>query len=406
MDLVKTGNKSNLKFHKFILHMKVFNQTLRFLLTSTLFFFIISCSQAEDSSSENSNKKASIEEQLSKIKLPDGFVISIYAENVPNARSMALGANGTLFVGTRKSTLYAIVDSNNDFKADEILKLEDDLNSPNGVAFRNGSLYVGEIDRLLRYDNIESKLKKLPKPVIIYDDYPSDRHHGHKYIAFGPDSKLYIPVGAPCNICESKNEMFATITRMNPDGSGREIYAKGVRNSVGLTWHPTSKELWFTDNGRDKLGDNIPPCELNRVTKPDQHFGYPYCHGSDIGDPEFGHKFSCDEFTPPARKLDAHVAPLGLKFYTGNLFPQKYQNHIFIPEHGSWNRSRKIGYRISFVKVENNKAVGYETFAEGWLDQEEQEAWGRPVDLLIMPDGSMLVSDDKLGVIYRISYSG
>ena len=386
--------------------MKSFNITLNYLFTFVLLFSVISCSQAENSNEEKANKKASIEDQLSKIKLPDGFEISIYADNVPNARSMALGANGTLFVGTRKSTLYAILDTNKDFKADEVLTLEDDLNSPNGVAFRNGSLYVGEIDRLLRYDNIESKLRKLPKPVVIYDDYPSDRHHGYKYIAFGPDNKLYIPVGAPCNICESKNEMYATITRMNPDGSGREIFAKGVRNSVGLTWHPTSNELWFTDNGRDKLGDNIPPCELNRAAKPGQHFGYPYCHGSDIGDPEFGNKFSCDEFTPPARKLDAHVAPLGLKFYTGELFPKKYQNHIFIPEHGSWNRSRKIGYRISFVKVDNNRAVSYETFAEGWLDQEEQEAWGRSVDLLIMPDGSMLVSDDKLGVIYRISYTG
>ncbi|MEQ6121034.1 sorbosone dehydrogenase family protein [Reichenbachiella sp. MALMAid0571] len=381
---------------------------LQSLLLMMLFCVNIACSSTTDSDDSFSDEgNVPIADQLSKIKLPEGFKISIYAENVDNARSMALGANGTVFVGTRNAKkVYALVDADGDNNAEEVLTIGSDLKTPNGVAFWNGSLYVAEIDKLWRYDNIESNLKNVPKPKLIYDDYPSDNHHGWKYIAFGPDGKLYIPVGAPCNICESKNEIYATITRMNPDGTGREIYARGVRNSVGLAWHPTTKQLWFTDNGRDQLGDNVPPCELNKVTKAGQHFGYPYCHGGDIGDPEFGHKFSCDEFEPPARKLDAHVAPLGLKFYTGDMFPEKYKNQVFIPEHGSWNRSKKIGYRISLVKVENNRAVSYETFAEGWLDEKEQEAWGRPVDLLVMPDGAMLVSDDKKGVIYRIAYVG
>lgn len=383
------------------------SKRLESMLLMMLFCVNMACSSSTDSENSSSDEsKVPAADQLSKIKLPSGFEISIYAENVNNARSMALGANGTVFVGTRNAKkVYALVDADGDNKA-EVLTIASDLQTPNGVAFKDGSLYVAEVDKLWRYDNIESNLKSVPKPKLIYDDYPSDKHHGWKYIAFGPDGKLYIPVGAPCNICESKNEIYATITRMNPDGTGREIYARGVRNSVGLAWHPTTKQLWFTDNGRDQLGDDMPPCELNKVTKVGQHFGYPYCHGGDIGDPEFGHKFSCDEFEPPARKLDAHVAPLGLKFYTGDMFPEKYKNHVFIPEHGSWNRSKKIGYRISLVKVENNQAVSYETFAEGWLDEEEQEAWGRPVDLLVMPDGAMLVSDDKKGVIYRIAYVG
>ena len=215
-----------------------------------------------------------------------------------------------------------------------------------------------------------------------------------------------MPVGAPCNICESKDEVYSSITRMNPDGSGKEVYAHGVRNTVGFTWHPETGEMWFTDNGRDMLGDNYPPCELNRVQKPSQHFGYPYCHGSDISDPEFGEKYPCEDFTKPVQNLGPHVAPLGLKFYTGNMFPEEYSGDIFIAEHGSWNRSRKIGYRITRVKIENSRSVGYEPFIYGWLDEDEQDAWGRPVDVLILEDGSMLISDDYANAIYRVYYEG
>ena len=202
------------------------------------------------------------------------------------------------------------------------------------------------------------------------------------------------------------DERYATITRMDPDGSNREIYAKGVRNSVGFTWHPETKEMWFTDNGRDMLGDDIPPCELNKITEPGQHFGYPYCHGGVVKDPEFGDQRPCSDFVPPVQALEAHVAPLGVKFYTGTMFPEKYKDYAFIAEHGSWNRSKKVGYRIALVKLDDNKAVAYETFLEGWLDEESQEQFGRPVDILFLEDGSMLISDDYGDAIYRVSYVG
>ncbi|MBX2962785.1 MAG: sorbosone dehydrogenase family protein [Cyclobacteriaceae bacterium] len=343
---------------------------------------------------------------LEKIKLPAGFKIDVFAE-VDNARSMAMSPSGVLYVGNRNGDkVYAVKDSDGDFKADKKWVIASDLNMPNGVAFKDGDLYVAEVSRILKYVDIESKLAAPPTPQIINDKYPTDTHHGWKYIAFGPDGKLYVPVGAPCNICESKDEIYATITRINPDGSGREIYARGVRNTVGFTWHPETKELWFTDNGRDMLGDDIPPCELNYAPKAGMHFGYPYCHGGTIKDPEFGNKRPCSDFTVPTQNLGPHTAPLGIKFYSGAMFPSAYKNQAFIAEHGSWNRSKKIGYRVSLVKVENNnKAISYETFASGWLDDETQKAWGRPVDVLVLIDGSMLVSDDQANVIYRISYA-
>ena len=340
---------------------------------------------------------------LERLKLPPGFTIEVYADSIDGARSMAMGDNGTLFVSTRNdSTIYAVQDLDQDYRADHISVLDSTLPVPNGVAFRNGSLYVAQVNRLLRYDSVETKLANPPDPVVVYDDYPTEFHHGWKYIAFGPDGKLYVPVGAPCNICDSavSDPRFASITRMDPDGSNREIVAHGVRNSVGFTWHPQTGELYFTDNGRDLLGDDIPPCELNRVTEAGQHFGYPFCHGGTLADPEFGDQHPCSDFVPPVQNLGAHVAPLGVKFPTGGMFPESYANTAFIAEHGSWNRSVKSGYRISMVKFEDGNAVAYEPFIEGWLDDESQEQFGRPVDLLFLEDGSLLISDDFGDAIY------
>jgi glucose/arabinose dehydrogenase len=341
---------------------------------------------------------------LDKIKLPAGFSIEIFAE-VDNARSLALSPSGIVYAGNRNGDkVYAVKDTDGDNKADKKWIIASGLNMPNGVAFKDGDLYVAEVSRILKYPGIESKLNNPGQPVVLNDSYPTETHHGWKYIAFGPDGKLYVPVGAPCNICESKDPIFASITRINPDGTGKEVFASGVRNTVGFTWHPQTKELWFTDNGRDMLGDEIPNCELNVASKSGLHFGYPYCHEGGIKDPEFGDKKPCKDFVPPVQKLGPHVAPLGLKFYTGDLFPEQYKNQLFVAKHGSWNRSKKNGYDVSLVKVENNKSVGYETFASGWLDDATQKVWGRPVDVLQMPDGALLVSDDQANVIYRISY--
>ena len=343
---------------------------------------------------------------IDKLKLPEGFEIQAFAENVTGARSMVMSPNGILYVGTRgEGKVYALTDSNRDHKADRVITIAEGLRMPNGVAYRNGSLYVAEVSRILRYDNIDSRLDNPPDPVVIRDDYPEEGHHGWKYIAFGPDDKLYVPVGAPCNVCDPEKDVYASITRINPDGSGREIVAHGVRNSVGFDWHPDTGHLWFTDNGRDMLGDNRPPCELNHLVNDGQHFGYPYLHGTDIPDPEFGSKGknSGIEFTPPAQELGPHVAPLGMLFYTGNHFPGEYKNQILIAEHGSWNRSEKIGYRITLVRVEDSKAVSYTPFITGWL-QENDAVWGRPVDLLQLEDGSVLISDDYGDIIYRLTY--
>lgn len=343
---------------------------------------------------------------LACIKLPPGFSIDYYAENIEGARSMALSPNGTLFVGSRDAgKVYAVLDRNNDSKADDVRVLAEGLDMPNGVAFRNGSLYVAEVSRVLRYDNIEATLENPPAPVVVNDKFPSDRAHDWKYIKFDPDGKLYVPVGMPCNVCnkEGEDERYGTIMRMEPDGSQLEIFAKGVRNTVGFAWHPETGELWFTDNGRDWLGDDIPPDELSRAPRKGMHFGFPFCHGGDIPDPEFGGLRNCSEFTPPEIKLGPHVAALGMTFYTGTMFPEEYRNQIFIAEHGSWNRKIPIGYRVSLVRLENGTAVSHEPFAEGWL--QGLAAWGRPVDVLVMPDGALLVSNDKNNAIYRISYS-
>lgn len=340
---------------------------------------------------------------LEKLKLPPGFKISVYAQNVTGARSMALSPNGTLYVGTRETgALYAIPDLNKDGKGDFVVTLGSSMFHPNGVAFKDGSLYVAEINRVLRYDNIDKRLNNPPKPVVVNASLPDKTHHGQKYLCFGPDGWLYIPVGAPCNVCESKDPRFASLMRMKPDGSSLEVFASGIRNTVGFDFHPVTKEIWFTDNGRDWLGDNIPPEELNHAPRKGMHFGFPYCHGGDISDPKFGKNRPCSEFTPPDMKLPAHVAALGIRFYTGKMFPAQYKNAAFLCEHGSWNKSTPDGYRVDVVYFQDNKPVKREPFISGWL--QSSGVWGRPVDAVLMPDGSMLVSDDHAGAIYRISY--
>lgn len=339
---------------------------------------------------------------LETIKLPAGFRISIYADNVPGARSMALAPDGTLFVGTRGDKVYALPNRDGGHKADAVMTLLKGLDTPNGVAFRDGALYVAETSRILRYDDIAARLRNPPKPVVVTDGLPRDAHHGWKFIRFGPDGRLYVPVGAPCNICEPDPARYAAIFRLNADGSGLEQYARGIRNTVGFDWQPKTGALWFTDNGRDWLGNDAPPDELNRAPRPGLHFGYPYCHGRAIADPEFGGKRSCAEFTPPMRELGAHVAALGMRFYTGAMFPEPWHGRIFIAEHGSWNRIPPLGYRLTTARIERDRVVAYEVFAEGWLNG--MIAWGRPVDVQVMPDGALLVSDDKAGVIYRISH--
>ncbi len=338
---------------------------------------------------------------LDQIQLPDGFTISIYANNIEDARSMALSKAGILFVGNRQSgKVYAVLDCNSDHQADQVLTIAENLNSPNGVALYDGALYVAEINRVLKYTHIP--LDQTASPLTVNDNFPSDGAHGWKFIRFGPDEKLYVPVGAPCNVCQQEDERYAAIHRMNPDGTELEIFASGVRNTVGFDWHPITQELWFTDNGRDWLGDDLPPDELNHAPQSGLHFGFPFCHGTTTTDPEFGNSNSCSELTPAARELGPHVAALGMRFYTGNMFPAEYRNQILIAEHGSWNRSIPIGYRITMVKLEDNQPTVYQVFAEGWL--QGSESWGRPVDVLVMPDGALLVSDDKADVIYRIAY--
>lgn len=347
---------------------------------------------------------------LEKIKLPKGFSISVYASDVAGARSMALGDQGTLFVGSQRAgNVYAIQDTDSDGTADKTTIVAEGLNTPNGVAFKDGALYVAEISRILKYEGIESTLDAPPEPVVLIDTLPTEEHHGWKYLDFGPDGKLYFGVGAPCDICdavtEKRDERFSSIQRMNADGTGLETFAHGVRNTVGFTWHPTNKEMYFTDNGRDMMGDDVPQCELNRAAEPGLHFGYPFVHGGDVLDPEYGKGKNPDDYVKPIQQMGAHVAPLGLKFYTGDQFPAEYKNNAFVALHGSWNRSIKVGYKVMRVKLDDaGNAAGYEEFATGWL--ERQDVWGRPVDVRVAKDGALLVSDDFANVIYRIAYTG
>lgn len=338
--------------------------------------------------------------RLDKLKLPKGFKIEVFASGIPDARSLQIGDKGIVFVSNRRrDKLYAVVESNG---RRETKTLVTGLDRPNGLAFHLGTLYIGEGTRISKLENIESRIDGPGKPVVIYDDLPNHQSHGWKFIAIGPDGKLYINVGAPCNICIPPEEN-AQIRRINLDGSGAEVVARGVRNSVGFDWHPVTKDLYFTDNGRDWLSEDLPEDELNRVTKTGQHFGFPYCHQGNFTDRDVGWGRSCDDFTPPAALLGPHSAALGMRFYTGTMFPQEYRNAIFIARHGSWNRTRKIGGDIVIAKLNVDGTVkSVETFLTGFL--ENNQYWGRPVDVQMMQDGSLLVSDDYAGAIYRISY--
>lgn len=347
---------------------------------------------------------------LQRINVPEGFKVSVYAGGVTDARSLARTPDGkTVFVGNRRrKNVYAFTDTDGDMVADKRDTIATGLNMPNGVVFRDGDLYVAEVNRIHRFPDIMDNLAA-PKSEVIYDGYPTERHHGWKFIAFGPDGKLYVPVGGPCNVCdkEDENEMYASITRMNPDGSDVEVFAKGIRNSVGFDWDPKTGKMWFTDNGRDLLGDEIPACELNYAPEQGLHFGFPFWHQGDIPDPDFGDKYPRDKFTEPKFKFEPHSAPLGLRFYKGDMFPAKYKNNMIVAQHGSWNRTPEaghIGYQLRFVQIEGDKVVNDEVFASGWLDKETNKGMGKPVDIMEMPDGSILVSDDVAHCIYRISY--
>ncbi len=350
-----------------------------------------------------------LEQLLRKIKLPPGFNISLFASHLIHPRQMCIAPSGTVFLGTmegKNGVVYALPDKNHDGVADEAIIIARDLFQPNGVALKDGNLYIAEINRITRLDDIENHLKNPPKLQVVAGNLPDKTHHGWKYIRIGPDGRLYVPQGAPCNVCEPEPG-FGMLSSMKADGTDRQIIARGIRNTVGFDWDPLTKKLWFTDNGRDMLGDDKPPDELNCMIAPGMHFGFPYRWGDNQPDPQYGSKAPTGvTFTPPAMCLGPHVASLGMRFYNGANFPKEYNHKIFIAEHGSWNRSKKIGYRVTMVTVDGDKAIKYEPFATGWLNDATQEVLGRPVDIGITQDGAMLVSDDYSGNIYRISYTG
>lgn len=343
------------------------------------------------------------EESIPGLTTREGFVVSYFAEDVSGARSMARNSDGSIvYVGTRDSTLYAVIDSDLDGVSDRTVTIRSDLKTPNGVAYQGGDLYVAEVSRILKFSNIDTNYDKTPAFEVIYDQLPTETHHGWKYIAFGPDGLLYIPIGAPCNVCEDQGR-FARILTLNVETKEAKTYATGIRNTVGFDWSPHDQSLWFTDNGRDLLGDDTPKDELNHAPNPGLNFGYPYCHGNSVVDPTYGDAESCEVQTKPAIELGPHVAALGVKFYRGTMFPEEYKDRVIIAEHGSWNRRDPIGYRLTTVDIEGDVASNYQDFVTGWLV--EGESWGRPVDLLELPDGSLLVSDDLNNAIYRLTYS-
>lgn len=346
---------------------------------------------------------------LEQLVLPPGFSIEVLIDDVPNARQIALGDQGTLFVGTRREgKVYAIANALTEPESARVIA--SGLTMPSGVAVQGDDLYVGAVNRILRFGNIEQNLGRAPAtrpvPEVVTDSLPTEGHHGWKYLKFGPDGALYVPVGAPCNICLSKDQRFASLLRMDPATGATKLFAEGIRNTVGFDWHPASGALWFTDNGRDLLGDDVPPDEINRATAPGQHFGYPFVHAGTIPDPEFAAQRDAAigdrPLTAPALNLQAHSAALGIDFYEAGSFPAAYRGALFVAEHGSWNRSEKVGFRVSVV-LNPDTAPVYEPFVEGWL--QGQDNWGRPNDVLVTKDGSLLISDDQAGAIYRVRYT-
>ena len=345
------------------------------------------------------------DDRLATIHLPEGFVIEAFPA-VPNARQMAWGEKGTLFVGTRREgRVFAVTDEDGDGRGERVREVASGLRMPSGVAFRDGALYVAAVNTVLRFDGIESRLDDPPAPAIVTDGLPSEGHHGWKVLEFGPDGLLYLPIGAPCDVCRTEG-YHGTILRMHRDGSGIEVYARGLRNSVGLAWHPVTGELWFTDNGSDHLGPELPPDELNRAPGPGLHYGFPFCHAGTLPAPVFGDGGRCADSEAPAQALGARVAPLGLAIHSGTNMPKAYRGAAFIAEHGPGNRSGTIGYRVSVVRLadDHRTALGYAAFAQGWYGN--GRAWGRTADILEAPDGSILVSDDRAGRLYRIRYVG
>lgn len=350
----------------------------------------------------------SSEALLRKLTLPPGFSIQLYASGVTNARQIDSGPGDLIFAGSRSAgNVYRIFPSSNK-KMPTVDLIDQNLKMPSGLTFHKNVLYVADIDTIYQYTSPSGTFKDKLKKQVFISGLPSDRHHGWKFIKFGPDDHLYVPVGAPCNVCLKKDPRYASILRFTPDGKSWEVYTSGVRNSVGFDWHPTRKTLWFTDNGRDLLGDHLPPDKLNHAWRKGLHFGFPWFHGIDktgkaIMDPLHTKPPKNLSISKSAYQLPAHVAPLGMVFYTGSMFPNKYRNQIFIPEHGSWNSSTKVGYKVSLVTLDDHQKVSsYEPFITGWTKKEE--SWGRPVALLNLPDGSLLLSDDDADAIYRISY--
>lgn len=337
---------------------------------------------------------------IDQLKVPKGFKIELYASGMTNARSLRIGDRGTVFVGTRLvDKVYAVLDNSQH----QVKILAAGLYRPNGLAYRDGTLYIAELSRISKIDNVEDHLDDPPQPTVIYDALPKDEFNGWKFIGIGPDNKLYVPVGMPCNNCIPP-DTHGQIFRINLDGSDAEVIARGMRNTVGFDWHPLTKELYFTDNGRDWLSEDLPNDELNRVTRIGQDFGAPYCYQGDVLDPEFGWGHSCTEFVPPAAKLGPHAAPLGMRFYTGTSFPPDYRNAILVARHGSWNRTSKIGGDVVVVRLNKDGSVkSVEPFITGFLA--DNDYIGRPVDIAVMKDGSVLVSDDWNGAVYRVSYS-